>query len=221
MMAITASSAGRYALVGDYLMNPNAGEQYLLDICNPDRRMFAAFQAAGPHWIDHPDMMKIREHRMVVYIVGEGGSPKKAESMMVGAEALLGAGGFGVKIESTGLAHQAEKWREMKRFPILSIGLHQAFVVYPWGKDTYSCGMHNLGYKDAIIDTSSATEPVKLLQSFTKYIVTERPVLGERHTFSMDSDSPRYRIYHEECTKYEEGSLFTNPFGMWRLRPLG
>ena len=98
--------------------------------------------------------------------------------------------------------------------------MHDAFVVYLTGKEFYSCGMHNLGYKDAIIEATDTENPVELLSNFTRYLIMYKPVIQEGESFRDGPEAPLYLISHEPCTNYHEGSLFVNPFGMWRLRPV-
>ena len=192
---------------------------YNVDIRNADLRMWRAFAAAGPHWLNTPEMIAIKDHHMVVYIVGEGGSPQRADRLMLAAVGLLNAGGLGVKVESTGVAHSPNAWRDFTKKAYLK-SLHTAYVIYLTGDECVSCGMHNLGLKDVIVATADAENPVELLRTFTQYMFIEKPVLGERQTFGTGADAPCYRMTHEPCTQYEAGSLFINPFGMWRLRPV-
>ncbi len=209
-------SSSEYLLAGNLLYHVTTKEGFHLDIQSADPQVTHAFSIAGYHWASTPEMNRIADHQMVVYIVGEGGSPESAGFLMEAAEAFLAAGGFGVKIESSGLAHSPAEWRRSIR--LQDKGLHHAYVVYLQGNPTYSCGMHNLGYKDAVIDKYQAEDPIELLRIFTRYMVVEKPVLGEGHTFQASLSAPAYRMTHEPCAFYDEDSLFTNPFGLWRLR---
>jgi hypothetical protein len=136
---------------------------------------------------------------------------------MGAAAAVLDAGGLAVKVESTGLAHSKSDWLQFVQNRHL-LSAYRAFVVFVNGEqDVYSCGMHNLGYRDGIIDRAAAADPVELLRAFTFYQFSENPTLLQGETFSVTEEAPVYRLREETCTLYEEGSLFTNPFGMWRL----
>lgn len=78
--------------------------------------------------------------------------------------------------------------------------------------------MHNLGYPDAIVAGAESEDPAQLVYSFTRYLFTETPTIRPGETFSESPDAPRYRLSKEECHLYESRSLFTNPYGMWRLK---
>ena len=213
-----ARQSGGYLFAGRVLMHPGTKLAFELEIEGPDPRLAKAFQAAGRHWVTAEDLARIETHTFVLYLVSTGGSRERAEAAMAAAAALLRAGGLAVKIESTGLAHSRATWLDLvERRHLLSA--HKAFVVYVTGRDVYSCGMHNLGYRDAIIQATAADDPVELLRSFTFYEFSENPTIRSGETFSLAPDAPAYRLLEEPCTLYDEASLFTNPFGMWRLEP--
>ena len=219
--AVVESNDGKFLIAGNVLFRPELNEGYDIDVCTADPRMHASFMVGGQHWKDSAEMARIAEHKRVVYIVEEnGGSIEKAARLMHAAIGLLNAGGFGVKVESSGMAHTPDSWRDFAKSIFLDKSLHASHVIYLTGDDCISCGMHILGYKDAIVAEEDAENPVELLQTFTHYMVMEKPVLGDGHTFRTDSKAPRYRMTHEPCTQHDADSLFFNPFGMWRLRPV-
>jgi hypothetical protein len=185
-----------------------------------DERMPRAFEVSGPHWRGTPEMAAIAAHRSVVYLVGSGGSRENAEALMRAGAALLRAGGLGVKVESTGLSYKPSDWLDHCENLHLFFA-HRALVVYLTGEDVCSCGMHNLGLKDAV--THGAGDPpetIELLRVFTRYLFTESPTVRAGQTFSVAQDAPAYRIEEESAQTYEEDSLFHNPYGIWRLVPL-
>jgi hypothetical protein len=210
-----AKLSGGYTFDGTLLKHNSSGASLLIEGCPHDDRMAAAFYAAGPHWRETPEMARIKEHKMVLYLVGEGGSRTSAEAFMKASSALIHSGGLGVKIESTGLAYSPVDWLRMAEGILTA---HQAFVVYITGEETYSCGMHNLGLRDAIVRAAAAEDPVELLRIFTRYQFIENPNTRNGHTFSADETSPRYRLFEETASPFLNDSLFYNPYGMWRLK---
>jgi hypothetical protein len=77
--------------------------------------------------------------------------------------------------------------------------------------------MHNLGLRDAIVDRSVEDDALALIRGFTSYLFMESPVIEDGQTFAMAPDAPVYRIHADKGVSYEDGSLFTNPYGAWRL----
>jgi len=142
---------------------------------------------------------------------------------MSAAVGILHAGGLAVKVESAGVAHSSDQWKEFTAAADAE-ALYYAYVTLVGQGDNrtyYSCGMHNLGLRDAIITGNlTAYEAGSLLNTFLLYCLIEQPELEIGHTFSVDAPSPRYRLSTEQCTIYPKDHLFNNPFGLWRLSPL-
>jgi DNA-binding response OmpR family regulator len=166
VQAIARGGSG-YLFAGQVLMNMETRQTCELEFQAQDDRMQAAFRAAGPHWVGTPEMQRIADHSAVVYLVADGGVAMTAEALMQAAAAVLEAGGLGVKVESSGVAHAPADWLELCAALHL-FSAHRAYVLYVTGPQVYSCGMHNLGLRDAIVDNDGDTAgAVELLRAFT------------------------------------------------------
>jgi len=89
------------------------------------------------------------------------------------------------------------------------------------GEDYYSCGMHALGYRDAIVRShGTAAGAAALLQPFLFYMLHEHPVLNAGETFSVDAHSQHYRLIEAPADMYPADQPYMNPFGMWQLMPV-
>lgn len=215
--SLVHSNSG-HIFAGMLLMNMETRVSCELQLEGRDERMLAAFKAAGPHWSQTEEMMRIEEHRSVIYLIGHGGSQSNFAPLMHAARALLDAGGLGVKVESTGLAHQPDVWRRLCN-ELYLFSAHEACVVYVSGTDVYSCGMHNLGLRDAVLAAGDAEDAVELLRTFTRYLFAEQAEIRSGQTFSVAPDAPVYRVVEDEGPGYEASSLFNNPYGFYRLVP--
>jgi hypothetical protein len=193
---------------------------FTLEVYEHDPNLKRAFSIAGLGRLTDGDLEAIGSHTFTLYLSCPGGSVDAAKKMLHATEGLLKAGGLAVKIESTGTAHRADQWAEFCAHDHLG-NLLQAYVTYVGSKGVYySCGMQNLGHPDAMVEADiDPNDAAKLLHAFVGYLLVENPTLKERETFSTDADGPRYRLFHEPCTMYEEGDLFHNPFGVWKLVP--
>ncbi|UYB51098.1 hypothetical protein OCJ37_13995 [Xanthomonas sp. AM6] len=219
LVARIVRDSGGYLFAGRILLHMESGDAFELEYESRDPRMAAAFAAAGPHWRGSPEMARIDAHASVVYLIGAGGSRVRAEAMMQAAAGLLDAGGLGVKVESSGVAHGPAAWRQLCA-DLSRCSAHRAYVLNITGEQVHSCGMHHFGMKDAIVDAQAASDPVGLLHTFTWYLFTEAPAVREGHTFSVAPQAPRYRLDAEPSTQFAPGDLFANPYGLWRLTPL-
>jgi len=90
-----AKLSGGYIFAGQVLMESDSGISFELDVRDHDPRMATSFNKAGPHWRDTEEMQRIKDHTMVTYIVGDGGSNDRAKAFMKAAAGLIHSGGLG------------------------------------------------------------------------------------------------------------------------------
>lgn len=206
---------------GMILLDRVNGIGFGFDFQEQDDDMARAFaSAARPNM--RPDELdafvaKIATHRSVCYLstIEEPQSRETALAIARAAAHLVKAGGFGVKVETTGHAFAGEQWKTGGD----QVDLHRLFVldVLADGDATYSCGMRNLGLPDAIVSGEEFQPAVHLLREFNRYQVFEDPELLDGQTFSLDADAPRFRLSLEDVQPYGDVATYVNPFGMWRL----
>jgi len=213
-----ASKSQGLLLVGPVLMNTATKKGYKFEIYERDPHLAKAFEIAGRPRITEEDIQAIRSHTFTLYLIAEGSSPELAQSVLNIGCGLLQAGGIAVKVETTGKAHIAKDWFVLAAAQN-ETALYHAFVTLIGRQGMfYSCGMHNLGYRDAIIeDDITPDDAAHLLQTFLLYTLIEQPILKEGHTFSKTADSPYYRLRAVPCETYQRDHSFFNPFGMWQL----
>lgn len=213
--------SGGYLFAGLLMMHMETKESFKLEIYNRDPNLREAFAIAGGNRFTDVDLDAIESHTLTLYIIGEGGSVDAAKRLLHAANGLLKAGGLAVKIESTGVAHRADQWAEFCANDSLFGNLLKAYVTYVGGDGCYySCGMHNLGYPDAVVEADiPPDEAAELLHMFVGYLLVDNPKLNDGETFSIDADAPRYRLFGKACTMFEADDLFHNPFGVWKLVP--
>ena len=215
---IAASGTG-YSLDGSVLRDLDTGFTCELALQRADPDLADDFAKAGPHWARTEAMADIADHETVAYLIGPGGSREAADAMMRAGAALIDAGGLGVKVDSTGIAHAPAYWIDMCE-QLDQLTAHRALVVYVAGQDVYSCGMHNFGLPEAITSADNKTEAADMLRFFTRYLLENAPKLADGHTFSVSEGKQVYRVEQVPAIDYGPGSLFNNPYGAWRLSPV-
>jgi hypothetical protein len=214
-----ADSETGYLLTEGVLHDTDSGFACDLVYEDADPALPAAFVKAGPHWAASEAMAAVAGHACVAYLIGQGGSRAAAESMMRAGAALIDAGGLGVNVDSTGIAHGPAYWSAMcDALPELSA--HRALVVYVTGADVYSCGMHNFGLPDAITTATDKAAAADMLRTFTRYLLERAPQMEDGHTFSISEGAPVYRVLKVPAIDYGADSLFNNPYGAWCLEPV-
>ena len=211
-----ATRSDGYLFAGTQMMKAGSRDGFTVDVYEHDPNMVEAFSIAGHRRLTDSDLEAIASHTFTLYLVADGGSVEAAMNLLHGAHAVLKAGGIAVKIESSGTAHRADQWAGYcDRGDLPS--LLQAFVAYLSGDGIcYSCGMHNLGFRDAVVEADIPIgEAAKLVNMFLKYILIENLTIEDGETFSVDENSSPYRLFREDCTMYPADDLFYNP--VWPL----
>jgi hypothetical protein len=202
------------------MMKVGTDEGFTLEICEHDPSLKVAFSIAGRGRLTDEDLEAVDSHTFILYLVADGGCIDRAKNLLHAANALLKSGGLAVKVESTGTAHRADQWAEFCAHDHLGT-LFEVYVTYAGGDGGYySCGMHNLGLPDALVEADIRPgDAANLLHTFLGYLLIEKPIFNDGETFSIAADAPCYRLFHEDCNRFEAGDLFHNPFGVWKMVP--
>ena len=204
---------------GQIVMNVRTEDKYRLEFRERDEYLAEAFFLSSGESLNDETLRKIDSHKSIVYLIGSGGSPEECLKMIDLGEKIISAGGFGVKVETSGKAHSAEDWIRFKNnYGVES--LCEAFIqLIGSDKTIHSCGMHNLGQPDVIIDRDNRKdEAEEIIEMF---------ILGKLGEVTSDNLSdiskeftkhlPRYSVKKEPCDEYSPDDLFFNPYGMLRL----
>ncbi|HEY1084723.1 MAG TPA: hypothetical protein VGE29_20830, partial [Prosthecobacter sp.] len=132
---------------------------------------------------------------------------------------LRRAGGLAVKVESSGVAHEWDRW-----FSLLSGSTFDAYcsavTLIADSERYYSCGMHHFGLPESSLPRSiEIAAAADLMNRFNIYQIAEHPQLVSGHTFSTASDAPFYRLALSPDSRHDADDLFHNPHGVWDLSP--
>ena len=200
------------------VMDTATNESYRLEVYDNNPHLAEAFALAGRQSLTESDIQAIQSHTFTLYLIAKGGSLEKAQEVLSVGSRLLQAGGLAVKVETTGKAHSAKDWFALTEAHN-ETALYHAFVTLVGDeRGYYSCGMHNLGHRDALVKGSiTADDAARLLQTFLLYALVEKPAIEDGHTFGEDQQSPRYYLRSVPCETYPTGDPFHNPYGMWEL----
>lgn len=147
---------------------------------------------------------------------GPGGSMQTAQTMMEAGAAMVRAGGAGVFIDNSGLAHGGEFWLEMTEdggpdalsFAFVSIIRSQA--------DVWTMGMHVLGLRDVVMKRADVEAEGFEIVEVIRYLAQGEKPVGDGHVIA-DLDGPRFQAFVQDSEETLAGSPMHNPFGRLRL----
>jgi len=195
------------------------GTEFELHVSPADEEFPRIFAGSCPKTPTESEQEQIENYRVNVCLTGPGGSIAAAKKIMEGAAAILSAGGAGVFVDNSGIAHGASDW--MKLFESADDGgVYWAFVsAVRSDKEIYSMGMHVLGFRDAIIPaTDDAEFDSQTLHSFLGFTAFSGADLKDGQVVS-DPRLPTFSMHSEPDDRVESSAPMFNPYGRWRLKP--
>jgi hypothetical protein len=209
---------GGYLMEGNAITHVATRRSIPIGVQLHDEELPRIFQLAGQDRIPRKEIAALKEHVCVITMRGYGGSVPAAREMLKATSAVMRAGGRAVKVDSAGIAHSREDWFKLANDPQPG-GLYWAFVATVGNeRETYTCGMHNLGLRDAITDVAlPPKERWFHLNNFNGYVYQANPTLGNGDLLG-DEQQAAFRVWQEPCTLHPPDTLYHNPYGMWRLR---
>lgn len=178
------------------------------------------FAGSCPKEPSEDERRRIEEYTVNMCLVGRGGSVAAARQILEAGAAVLAAGGAGVFVDNSGLAHGAGDWLTL-RDSADDGGVYWAFVGAVQNNDeVYSIGMHVLGFRDAIIPrTGHAEFDFRTLHSFLGFTAFSGAKLSDGDVIG-DTALPTFCIRDQEDDRVEPSAPMFNPYGRWRLTPV-
>lgn len=153
-----------------------------------------------------------------VTLSGCGGSMEAAHRIMEAAATIIKAGGAGVFIDNSMLAHGGDLWLEMTEdggFDALSF----AFVgIIRANTDIWTAGMHVLGLRDIVLKRTDIVEDYDVVE-LIRSMVREGKQIESGHSVASVNGTC-FRCCAEEGDPRRLSIPMRNPFGRLRLARL-
>jgi hypothetical protein len=151
-----------------------------------------------------------------IFLSGPGGSLPAARVMMEAGAAVVRAGGAGVFIDNSTLAHGGQHWLDMTEDGGPD-ALSFAFVAIIRGKsDVWTMGMHVLGLPDVVMKRTDLEAGGLDIVEVIRYLSRGEKPVGDGHVFA-DLNGPSYQAQAQESARELRGSPMHNPFGRLKL----
>lgn len=218
---ITFPPEGRFMYLGGVLADVPAKEHVKVVHVARDAELAASFAAAGRGALSDETLHAIEAHGSMVFVLFPTPLASELPAIVKFCEFLRAIGGLAVKVESSGIAHEFDAWLallggtafDQYRSVVTLIGDERSF---------YSCGMHLFDRPDCSVPRSMSVElAADVMNRFNFYGIVEQPTFEDGHTFSVDENSPRFRVKRVADMRHPADDLFHNPHGLWLLMPTG
>ncbi len=150
-----------------------------------------------------------------VTLSGNGGSMEAARTIMKAGAAIVRAGGAGVFIDNSLLAHGGEHWLELAE-DAGSDALSFAFVGIVRGNtDIWTMGMHVLGLRDIVMKRADVEEGFDIVEVIRYLVRGDKPV--EDGDVLADVNGAWFSCRAEDGDPRMVGTPTYNPHGRHRL----
>lgn len=160
------------------------------------------------------ELATVDSYSVNAFLSGPGGSLQSARTMMQAAAAMIRAGGAGVFIDNSGLAHGGQNWLRMTDDGSPD-ALSFAFVAIVSGQtDVWTMGMHVLGLRDIVMKRVDA-DRFDIIEVIRYLSRSEKPI-EEGHVIA-DLEGPQFRASAEDSPAELVGIPMQNPFGRLKL----
>ncbi len=212
----TTPTPGRFMFLGGVLMEVGQGRHVRMNVAPRYDHMTEAFSIAGQGRLPPALLDEVGRHESVVYLEFDGLMHEQVEWIATTTRLLRDLGGYAVKVESCGSAHDWEGWERGLHgglFDLYCLG-----VVLTGGAEVYvSSGMHHFGLAECKVSSAIPMETAAdVMNRFNFYRLVEAPQLLDGHTFSVEEGAQVFRLKLEADMRDAE-DLFVNPEGCWNL----
>jgi len=162
------------------------------------------------------EMATVDGYTVNAFLSGPGGSMESARTMMQAGAAVVRAGGAGVFIDNSTLAHGGQNWLEMTDDGGPD-ALSFAFVGIVRGKtDVWTMGMHVLGLRDIVMKRQDIETNGFDIVEVIRYLCRGDKPIGDGHVIA-DLNGPQFQTFTEKSAAELAGSPMHNPFGRLKL----
>jgi hypothetical protein len=181
-----------------------------------DNQFAGIFRSSCRQPATQDELKTVDNYTVNVFLSGPAGSMAAARTMMQAATAIVRAGGAGVFIDNSGLAHGGQNWlalTEDGRPDAVSF----AFVAIIRGKaDVWTMGMHVLGLRDIVMKREVVEKEGFDIVEVIRYLAEGDKPVDDGHIIA-DLDGPRFRAVAEDGSERRVPGPMHNPFGRLKL----
>ncbi len=151
-----------------------------------------------------------------VFLSGPGGSLQAARTMMQAGAAVVRAGGAGVFIDNSALAHGGQHWLEMTDDGGPD-ALSFAYVAIVRGQaEVWTVGMHVLGLRDLVMKRADSEADGFDIIEVIRYLARGEKPIDDGHVLA-DLNGPRFQAFTQDSVEGLVGSPMHNAFGRLKL----
>lgn len=198
---------------GDRLATPVGSVE--LQTLSVDREFPRIFRMSCRRPLQRKEDNGLDQYGMNVAVIARAGSMSAVQQVLKASAGLIQAGGFGVFIDNSLLAHSGSDWLELAENSDDPQAIFYAFVNLARIRgDIRSHGMHVLGQRDSVANQ----EYLPSLENFLRTTCANTTDWGEGAIFA-DQEGRQFVLRAEPDRGISPNHPARNPYGRWRLEP--
>jgi hypothetical protein len=193
------------------------GSEVELDLLPPDEQFFSIFTQCCRTHPTQEEIECVRNYQVNVCLTGDGGSVEAAARMMTAAAAIISAGGAGVFIDNSGVAHSGRKWLELTSDLGIDAMTFAYVSIISNPAEVWTMGMQVLGQPEIRMTKSDADANEGLIMEMMGYLATRDKPIDDGHVIA-DLSGPKFTVTRiQASTDDAAGNPMHNPFGQLKL----
>jgi len=182
----------------------------------PDGQFPGIFRSSCRRPPKDDELAVVARYTVNVGLTGQGGSLEAALTMMQAGAAIVRAGGAGVFIDNSGLAHGGGQWIELTD-DAGPDAISFAFASIVRGsQEVYTMGMHAMGFPDILMRSADIDEEGQTIIEIIRYVCGGGRPMGVGHLLA-DEHGPRFQVVAITPDDIDPGSPMHNPFGRLKI----
>jgi hypothetical protein len=182
----------------------------------PDDKFAQIFRSSCRQPATEDELATVDAYTVNVCLSGPGGSKEAAHAMMQAGAAIVRAGGAGVFIDNSTVAHGGQQWLAMTEDGGPD-ALSFAFVAIVSGQtDVWTMGMHVLGLRDVVMKRADIEAHGMDIVEVIRYLARGEKPMDDGHVLA-DLKGPRFQAFRQVSPEGLAGGPLHNPFGRLKL----
>ncbi len=204
-----------YRLTADALVLPDGGQCEFIPMA-PDGEFPGIFESSCRRPPSDHELAILARYSVNIGLTAPGGSQELALAMMRAGAAFIQAGGAGVFIDNSALAHGGHDWVEMAEDGG-SDAISYAFVsIIAGSREVRTTGMQVLGLPDLVIASVDAEEASETIVETVRSLCSNDRPIAAGHIL-VDEAGPRFHTVTHPGDDFPPDSPMHNPFGRLKL----
>jgi hypothetical protein len=185
----------------------------------PDQQFPQIFQSACRRPPTDDELAILAHYSVNVGLTGAGGSMDSSLTMMQAGAAIVRAGGAGVFIDNSAMAHGGSDWIAMTEDggPEAISFAFASIIRGP--QKVYTMGMQVMGFPDLVMNSSDVDERGERVVEIIRYICGGDRPIDVGHVLA-DEQGPRFQVVAKERDEFDAESAMHNPHGRLKIASL-